>query len=106
MTTTYRIERDPQVCDFCTDPFPVTAYQCADFIWAKDSPLPHQSEAAWSACRVCSALIDGGHWASLTDRAFEHFLRKHHVPFIDQPGLRRAMVELHDLFRQHMLRAA
>jgi hypothetical protein len=44
MPTSYRIERDPQVCDFCTDPFPVAVFQCSDFIWAKDSPLPHVGE--------------------------------------------------------------
>jgi hypothetical protein len=38
-------ERDPQVCDFCTELFPVTVFQCADFVRAKDSPLPHQDRS-------------------------------------------------------------
>lgn len=102
MVTNIRIERDPHVCDFCADPFPVTAYQCENFVWEKDSILPHQSDGAWAACRVCSDLIDGGKWISLHDRAFDKFVKTHGIPFIAQPSIRLTIIELHDLFRAHM----
>ena len=42
--TIIRVTLDPHICDFCSGPDPVTAYQCEDFVWEKQSFLPHHSE--------------------------------------------------------------
>lgn len=108
MTERIRIVAEPgkEVCDFCWNPSPVTAYQCPDFMWAKQSPLPQVSEGAWAACAACADLIDREDWHSLTHRAFDSFLRRHEVPFMDQPALFATMQELHRLFRDNYKRAA
>jgi hypothetical protein len=102
--TVYRVKRDPQVCDFCADPYPVTTYLCATFIWNKDAAVPAPANGAWAACEVCADLIDDEDWEELADRAFDRFCEVHNLPLLYQPELRREIEELHELFRRHIHR--
>lgn len=102
--TVYRVKPDPKVCDFCADPYPVTTYHCATFMWNKDAAVPAPANGVWSACEVCADLIDDQDWEELSDRAFERFCEVHNLPLLYQPELRHEIEELHELFRQHMHR--
>ena len=54
--------------------------------------------------RDCAELIDRDAWSSLTERALQCFAREHAVARYDLPAVREQLREIHQLFRQHMIR--
>ena len=105
METFHRIpEPGGEVCDFCTGGPIDKLYSCRNFIWNKRAIFVHESIGAWAACRDCAELIDRDAWSSLTERALQCFAREHAVARYDLPAVREQLREIHQLFRQHMIR--
>lgn len=59
------------VCDFCSRPNPVWAYDCAEF--SRPPLLPGMPSTVfsggWAACHECSALIENANKRELLDRS-------------------------------------
>jgi hypothetical protein len=49
-------------------------------------------------------LIDGRRWAELTDRALTNFIKQHGVPRYAQFDVREQFREIHQLFREHLVK--
>jgi hypothetical protein len=45
-----------------------------------------------------------GRWAELTDRAFTNFIKQHGVPHYAQFDAREQFREIHQLFREHLVK--
>jgi hypothetical protein len=71
-------------------------------------PKPRSSSTrvggAWAACARCAGLIDGRRWAELTDRAFTNFIKQNGVPRYAQFDVREQFREIHQLFREHLIK--
>lgn len=65
--------------------------------------MEHDSGQQWTACAICSALIDRKKWTQLTERVVQAFLRQNHLPNAEVHVLREQMSYLHSVFRQHMI---
>ena len=78
--TAVTLNRREHICDFCSDPNPVSVLQCEDFVCAKFSDLPHLAAGAWSACDTCAGLIEHENWRDLADRATEALCRENSIP--------------------------
>ena len=64
--------------------------------WPKSPPF--------ASCYRCAELIDGRRWAKLTDRAFTNFIKQHGVPRYAQFDVREQFREIHQLFREHLVK--
>ena len=98
-----------EVCDFCTSHPIFKSYSCRNFLvpWSKHWVFQHESVGGWAACRKCADLIDAEKWSELSDRAFRRFVKKHGpIGRYDEFPLRAQFRELHQLFRDHMIREA
>lgn len=104
MMITYKMEapKSGAICDFCGDEPAWTVFACEDFMFMKNSHIPQHSEGGWAACCCCAEFINAGSWSDLTDRAFNVFVDRYSVPFIEQPALRLQFMEIHKRFRSHM----
>ena len=51
-------------------------------------------------------MIDGNRWSDLTDRALRKFIPTHGVSRYDQPHVREQLRQVHQLFREHMIKEA
>ena len=51
-------------------------------------------------------MIDAYRWSDLTDRALRKFIKKHGVSRHDQPHVREQLRQVHQLFREHMIKEA
>jgi hypothetical protein len=94
-------------CDFCSSRPVFKIFSCQNFIvpWTKTWVFQHESVGGWAACRKCAELIDAGRWSELSDRAFVKFAKAHGgIPRYDQQPLKQQFRELHNLFREHMIR--
>jgi hypothetical protein len=59
---------------------------------------------SWAACRKCAELVDKSRWSDLTDRAFRKFAQRHGLSRYEGLPLRQQFRDLHQLFREHMIR--
>jgi predicted RecB family nuclease len=64
----------------------------------------HESIGAWAACDRCAVLIDAGHWTQLTDRALRRFAKRFGVPRDEWSEVREQLAEIHQLFREHLIK--
>jgi hypothetical protein len=97
-----------EICDFCATSATWRLYACHNFVVprTKHTVFQHESIGAWSACDRCAVLIDAGHWAQLTDRALRRFARIYGVPRSDWDDVREQLAEIHQLFKEHMIKEA
>jgi len=95
-----------EVCDFCSSSPTSRLYACRSFIIprTKHAVFQHESIGAWAACDRCAVLIDAGHWSQLTDRAFRRFRKKYGVPRYEEFEVREQFREIHQLFKEHMIK--
>ena len=64
----------------------------------------HESVGAWAACKECARLVDGGNWSELTERALAQFKKTHGYSREEEPYFREQFREIHQLFKQNMVR--
>ena len=95
-----------EVRDFCSTSPTARLYACRNFIIprTKHAVFQHESIGAWAACDRCAVLIDAGHWSQLTDRAFRRFCKKHGVSRYEELEVREQLAEIHQLFKEHMIK--
>jgi hypothetical protein len=102
------IEPEPgrEVCDFCCTSPTARLYACRNFVVprTKHAVFQHESIGAWSACDRCAVLIDAGHWTQLTDRAMRRFATRFGVPKDEWAEVREQLAEIHQLFKEHMIK--
>ena len=100
--------RGREMCDFCCTSPTARLYACRNFIVprTKHAVFQHESIGAWAACDRCAVLIDAGHWSQLTDRAFRRFRKKHGVSRYEEFEVREQFREIHQLFKEHMIKEA
>ena len=97
-----------EICDFCATSATGRLYACRNFVIprTKHAVFQHESIGAWSACDRCAVLIDAGHWSQLTDRALRRFARIYGVPRSEWADVREQLAEIHQLFKEHMIKEA
>jgi hypothetical protein len=104
------IEPQPgrEICDFCGTSATGRLYACRNFVIprTKHAVFQHESIGAWSACDRCAVLIDAGHWSRLTDRALRRFVNRYGVPRSEWADVREQLAEIHQLFREHLIKEA
>jgi hypothetical protein len=95
-----------EMCDFCAGSPTVKLYACRNFMipQTKHLAFAHESIGGWSACEKCSLLIDEGRWFTLTDRALRRFLKINRIPPGEGAEIRKLLTELHQLFREHVIK--
>jgi hypothetical protein len=102
------IEPEPgrEMCDFCGTSPTTRLYACRNFIVprTKHAVFQHESIGAWSACERCAVLIDAGHWSQLADRALRRFANRYGVPKSEWREVREQLAEIHQLFKEHMIK--
>jgi hypothetical protein len=93
-------------CNFCSERPPTQLYACKNFLIprTKTALFQHESIGAWAACHACAELIDGRRWSELTDRAFTNFIKQHGVPRYAQFDVREQFRQIHQLFREHLVK--
>src|SRR5438045_115397 len=74
-------------CDFCNECPAVNSYPCGNFA-LNGLPVFRKESGAWAACQKCSEFINAERWASLSERAFQKFMRQHSVPRVDAIAVR------------------
>src|SRR5215831_5455477 len=100
MITAVTLSRRERICDFCSEPNPVSAFQCNAVVSARFSDLPDVSSGRWSACETCARLIEREDWRILADRATEVLCRHNSIPKGGRETIRQEVLELHSLFRR------
>jgi hypothetical protein len=97
------VEHNPKgdvICDFCASTAPVTVYECNNFKLDSAAPVIRSVRA----CADCAALIDGGQWPELVDRAlavFEEYNKS--VPYTNTTDeIRQEITEYFGIMKQHM----
>lgn len=95
-----------EMCDFCSASPTTRLYACHNFVIpsTKHAVFQHESIGAWAACDRCAALIDAGHWTELTDRAVRRFMRTYGLLPDEKSAVREQLAEIHNLFREHMIK--
>lgn len=95
-----------EMCDFCCTSPTARLYACRNFVVprTKHTVFQHESIGAWAACDRCAVLIDAGHWSQLTDRAVRRFMKKYAVPKDQWREVREQLAEIHQLFKEHMIK--
>lgn len=95
-----------EMCDFCSASPTARLYACRNFIVprTKHAVFQHESIGAWSACDRCAVLIDAGRWSLLTDRALRRFANRYCVPKDEWREVREQLGEIHQLFKEHMIK--
>jgi len=94
------------MCDFCGTSPTIRLHACRNFVVprTKHAVFQHESIGAWSACDRCAVLIDAGHWSQLTDRALRRFTNRYGVPKDEWREVREQLAEIHQLFKEHMIK--
>jgi hypothetical protein len=97
-----------EVCDFCHSSPTTRLYACRNFLVprTKQAVFQHVPIGAWSACTRCAAFIEAGHWSALTERSLRHFMQKHGLPRYAQFEIREQLADIHQLFKENMIREA
>jgi len=97
-----------EMCDFCCTSPTARLYACRNFVVprTKHAVFQHESIGAWSACDRCAVLIDAGRWSRLTDRALRRFASRYSVPKDEWREVREQLGEIHQLFKEHMIKEA
>ena len=97
-----------EMCDFCCASPAARLYACRNFVVPRTKHAIFQQESigAWSACDRCAVLIDAGRWSRLTDRALRRFMKKHGLPKDTELEAREQLAEIHQLFKEHMIKEA
>jgi hypothetical protein len=95
-----------EMCDFCSERLTTQLYACKNFLVprTKTALFQHESVGAWAACRTCAELVDGERWSELTDRALSNFIKQHGVPRYGHCDVREQFREIHQLFREHLVK--
>jgi hypothetical protein len=93
-----------EVCDFCTAEPTHRLYVCRNFMWLKHAMFAHESIGAWCACKECARLVDGCKWSELTERALAQFKRIHGYSADEEAYFREQFREIHELFREHLVK--
>ena len=95
-----------EICDFCSEAPTTQIYACKNFLIprTKTALFQHESVGAWAACEICAELIEGGRWSELTNRALTNFVKQHRVPPYAQFDVREQFREIHQLFREHLVK--
>jgi hypothetical protein len=95
-----------EMCDFCCTSPTARLYACRNFVVprTKHAVFRHESIGAWAACDRCAVLIGAGHWSQLTDRAVYRFMKKYGVPKDDWREVREQLAEIHQLFKERMIK--
>jgi hypothetical protein len=95
---------DHEVCDFCTAEPIHKLYACRNFMWLKRAMFPHESIGPWAACEICAGLVDAGRWIELTERALQQFKKTHGYSREEEQYFREQFRELHELFKDNMVK--
>jgi len=99
------VPRGGDHCDFCCSSPIAKFYNCANFESSGRAVFAFGSAVgSWAACRKCAELVDKGRWSDLTDRAFRKFAQRHGLSRYEGLPLRQQFRDLHQLFREHMIR--
>jgi hypothetical protein len=102
------IEPEPgrEMCDFCGTSPTTCLYACRNFVVprTKHAVFQHESIGAWSGCDRCAVLIDAGHWSQLTERALRRFANRYGIPKDEWGEVREQLAEIHQLFKEHMIK--
>ena len=95
-----------EICDFCCTSPTARLYACRNFVVprTKHAVFQHESIGAWSACDRCAVLIDAGRWSQLADRALRRFVHKYGVSNDGWFEVREQLAEIHQLFKEHMIK--
>ena len=93
-----------ECCDFCCVESTHKIFACKNFVIPDLGPVSHESFGAWAACEECARLVDGGKWSELTERALAQFKRIHGYSACEEPFFRERFREIHQLFKQNMVR--
>jgi hypothetical protein len=95
-----------EMCNFCSERPTTQLYACKNFLIPRNKTalFQHESVGAWAACARCAELIDGRRWAELTDRALTNFIKQHGIPRYAQFDVREQFREIHQLFREHLVK--
>src|ERR1019366_7664847 len=93
--------------NFCSARPTRQVYACKNFLIPRTQTalFQHESVGAWAACAPCGELMaGGGRWPELTDRALTNFIKQHGVPRYAQFDVREQFREIHQLFREHLVK--
>lgn len=90
-----------EICDFCASPDVYAAYGCESFAVKLDDKFVSESRDGWSACKICSEMIDRERWADLLDRSVDSFALRYGLPYFARHELKREISQLHAQFRAH-----
>lgn len=93
-----------EVCDFCTAEPTHRFYACRNFMWMKRTMCTHESRGSWAACETCAELVDAGRWPELTERALAQFKKIHGYSRHEERYFREEFREIHQLFKEHMIK--
>ena len=98
--------RGREMCDFCSERPTTQIYACKNFLvpLTQTAVFQRESVGAWAACRACAELVDGERWSQLTDRALTNFIKQHGVPRYGHCDVREQFREIHQLFREHLVK--
>ena len=81
----------------------MTAYECEDFKLDSAAPVPKRSGSrSVRACADCAALIDGGQWPELVDRALAFFEQYYTSLPYTTDETRQVITNLFGIMKQHM----
>jgi len=103
MNPAVTLHRRERICDFCSNPNPVSMFRSEAVISVKFADLPDLSSGKWWACETCARLIDHEQWDELADRGTEVICRNNKANVEDEQWrrTRRGVLELHSLFRRY-----
>jgi hypothetical protein len=95
-----------EMCNFCSERPTTQLYACKNFLIprTKTALFQRESVGAWAACARCAELVDGERWSELTDRALTNFIKQHGIPRYAQFDVREQFREIHQLFREHLVK--
>ncbi len=103
----FKVEPEPgrECCDFCCVESVHKVFASTNFVIPDMGPaFTHESIGAWAACEECARLIDKGCWSELTERALAHFKKIEGYSRDEEPFFRDKFQQIHQLFRDHMIK--
>lgn len=94
------------LCDFCGIDVPIHVYTAEPFVLKEQLPIGDIDwdfgyDEGWGACAACHGYIEREEWSELANRATEVLMKLHHLPIYARPEMRKAVVKLHNAFRQN-----
>src|SRR5215831_5620015 len=105
MSTAVSLRRRENVCDFCSDPNPISMFRSEAVISPSFADIPDLAQGKWWACESCSKLIEHENWNALADRATAILCCRIERDDAQAEQKRRTtrsgVLKLHSLFRRY-----